>query len=194
MVGTRRAIRLGVLAIGLAMTGCGSDSSTSSSRDASQPTSSPAWSATTVPPGGLQVLRDAYADVTGAEDIAWAPEVAVSYSGEPGITLRAVQADDPKSWVGCPANASEYAGRPCPLSPLETIEMAVSDGVRMVHEKEVPKYVGCDQPEPPDAPGDQVISVRPDKQHRDCFSDFAVTMYLDASGAVDTVDFVLSSP
>ena len=132
--------------------------------------------------------------MTGAADIVWASKISVSYSGEPGIWLSAAQADDPKSWEGCPANKTEYAARPCPLSPLETIEMAVSEGVKMVHEEEVPKYVGCDRPEPPEAPDDQVISVRPDKRHRNCFSDFAVTMYLDASDTVDAVDFVLSSP
>jgi hypothetical protein len=38
------------------------------------------------------------------------------------------------------------------------------------------------------------ISIRPDMSHRDCFSDYVVTLYLGASDRVSAVDFALSGP
>lgn len=95
---------------------------------------------------------------------------------------------------GLPGGDREYAARSCPVSALEGIELTAGAGARIVHDARIPTQVGCDRPAPPVVARDRVITVRPDRRYRDCVNDFAVTMYLDASGAIATVNVVLSSP
>jgi hypothetical protein len=132
--------------------------------------------------------------VTGREDVDWASTVALSYSGSPAGRIRADEIDDRRAWDACPQGAQRYAARRCPVSALEIMELAAQEGARVVHQQQVPAQVGCDQPSEPAIPHVSVVSLRPDRRHRDCFSDFAVTLYLDGSDKVTAVDVVLSSP
>ena len=184
-----------VIAALLAFGSCGTESAPPGR------TSAPARAAPVAEPGeahqrdtGLDYLTAAYSEVTGRTTVVWAPTVDLLYSGTSAGSIDEGDIGDPQAWASCPAGATDFAERPCPVSPLRAIELAATDGARIVQEEAEPVQVGCDQLADPRIPHASVISVRPDRRHRDCFSDFAVTLYLDESDTVTGVNFVLSAP
>ena len=164
---------LAVVVIGMA--GCGSDAASSD----------PAVAA----PEELLV-----AHATGdTVEVPWADTVTYSLAGEQVARFDAASADRPRTWVGCPPGMGEYEGRDCPVSPLRTIAYAVRHDEGIVPETSVPTTVGCNRY--PSEIGDaSTVWIRPDRDHRDCFSDFAVAVSLDESARISSVDLTLSGP
>lgn len=113
----------------------------------------------------------------------------------------------PQALRSCPAGTVEYEGRPCPVSPLDTVAAAsappgasggsgASGETGVVVEPSAPDTVGCTRlaGPPPGTAGLVATSVRPVPTRRDCFGDFAVTLFTDATGRVVVLRFVLSGP
>lgn len=125
----------------------------------------------------------------------WAPRITLLIEGQDVAVLDSSEADSREAWTDCPSTSTEYAGRECPVSPVSTIKLLDREGGEVVYEKGTPLTVGCSRLSPPPATaGTTVISIRPDHAHRDCFSDFAVALYVDSGGRITMVNFVLSSP
>ncbi|MCD4525930.1 hypothetical protein [Nocardioides sp. cx-173] len=104
-------------------------------------------------------------------------------------------ADDPDTWDGCHAGDTTYEGRDCPVSPLSTIGQDEAPGAGPVVEEAAPQTVGCTADLPrADVDATPLAWIRPDPDLRDCFSDYAVTLYLDDDERVSAVDLVLSGP
>lgn len=177
----------------LTLAGCGDDPAPGS--DAVTDGSAPA-TATQTPTSasGLDLFADAYRDATGGNQVSWAPRVDFFYSGIPGESVDADDLQSASGWDGCPLGEDQYAARDCPVSPLRTLELIADAGAQLVSESTAPTTVGCDRPSQPDITAIEVISIRPDMDHRSCFEDFAITLYLDDSDSIVAVDLVLSSP
>ena len=126
----------------------------------------------------------------------WARQVSVYVGGEKARTLVAAEAADQRSWRLCPPSAAEYAMRKCPVSPFRAMDLLAEDAGMPVYEDRVPTNVGCDTVAvlPDGVRSSSSITIRPDRHHRDCFSDFAITLYVDAEQRVSAVSFTLSSP
>lgn len=155
--------------------GCGSDA------DSSEPAAA-----------DPEDLLFAYAKGDAAE-VPWAERVTYTVGGEEVARFDAASADRPRTWAGCPAGVGEYEGRTCPVSPLTTIAYAVRHGEGVVYETSAPTTVGCNRYRVASG-GAATIWIRPDHEHRDCFSDFAVAVSLDESDRIDSVDLTLSGP
>lgn len=142
-----------------------------------------------------QGLLDAFeAVVPGARTLSWAPVVHYLLGGRLVRTLDVDEVRDPSAWTGCPKQTVVYAGRDCPISMLAMVEYAATTG-DLVVEVGTPATVGCDTVITPARAARLVAaSLRPDREHRDCFSDFAITLYVNADRQVEVVNFVASSP
>ena len=130
----------------------------------------------------------------GRPHVPWAPLVVVRMGGLQVARFDGTAADRPKSWQRCPGASPTYEGRDCPVSPLSTMARASRRGRAVVYETEPPRILGCNRYPRTVAGAATTIWIRPDTDHRDCFSDFAVAVSLDRAGAVASVDFALSGP
>ena len=126
--------------------------------------------------------------------VRWAEHVTYSLSGHEVGTVRPGPSLA-RSLRACPFGATEYEGRTCPVSPLATLAAAVRAGWVIAIERGRPETVGCSTSSAPSgATGLTAVSLRPPKEKRDCFSDFAVTIYVNEQHQVAWIDFVLSGP
>jgi hypothetical protein len=126
--------------------------------------------------------------------VPWADEVTYYVGGQKAAVLDADGAARPDSWEGC-AEGGTYAGRDCPVSALGPVADLVDAGDEPSLESVSPKTVGCSRGAAPDGiESAAVVSIRPPTRMRDCFSDFAVSLYLDDDGRVSAVNLQLSSP
>ena len=133
--------------------------------------------------------------VGGTGDVPWSSDVPIFYGRERVAVLTSADVDDPSAWNLCPANVAEYAGRECPVSPLEAVRTAKGAGSELTVEDGVVATLGCDLVAPLRDPDYvDVVSIRPGKGRQDCFTDFVVALYLDAAGQVAAVEFVVGSP
>lgn len=129
----------------------------------------------------------------GRSHVPWGTTVTYSIASEPVERFAAATANERASWYGCPVDASEYEGRKCPVSPMDTLAAAnEADGV--VYERKGPETVGCNvYSAPPWASVGETVWIRP-AGARDCFSDFVVAVLVDSSDRIRSVDFALSGP
>lgn len=120
--------------------------------------------------------------------------MTVYLGGTRVTTLSPAEANRRTSWSVCPADAIEYDGRACLVSPLEAIATASRGGRSTSIGTERPDVVGCSRVvDPPGTPGRVMGWIRPD-QERACFSDFVVAVYVDDAERISGVNVVLSGP
>lgn len=92
---------------------------------------------------------------------------------------------------GCLPGTKKVEGRDCPVSPLRAVAESPTPSV----EEHPPRRVGCNNFVTPEVSSELSTTViRPPEDQCDCFSDFAVTLYLNDANAVEWVDFALSGP
>lgn len=190
------ATRLALLAAlsTLSLTACGADPSTPSATepDAPPPSSPPSQPS---PAEAFTSYAAGPGAAAGRAEVPWGDVVVYRIDGEQVARLDPDAADRPRSWDGCPAGASSYEGRECPVSPLRTIALVQQEGDPLVHDSERPETVGCNRyPTPGQTATATTTWIRPPLDRRDCFSDFAVAVSLDASGDVTAIDLTLSGP
>ncbi|MEJ7832539.1 MAG: hypothetical protein WKF79_06460 [Nocardioides sp.] len=194
---------LAAVMLALGSTACGVDAG----RETASPTTTPETTSETSPSSwenpsespseslgvGAVEAFTAYAE-GGRPEVPWADVVTYSITGERVARFASGAADRRGTWEGCPARTTTYEGRDCPVSPLGTIAMLAREGGQVVYESAPPRIVGCNRYRAPLDDATTTIWIRPDEQHRDCFSDFALTLSLDRSGRVAAVDLALSGP
>ena len=149
------------------------------------------------PPPGHEEAGRAFVDVLHGrpQDELWAGSVGLYVAGKLSSTLAPADVADPARWVGCPGDVPEYNGRECPVSLLRQVQALHEDGGALVFEDQVPEVVGCDLVRaPPGVDGSDSVTIRPDVDHRSCFRDFAITLYLDDRGRLGTVAVTISGP
>lgn len=136
----------------------------------------------------------AYAEGDGAgTDVPWGDHVRFSIAGEQVAQLSPDFAARREGWVRCPGAATEYEGRRCPVSALAAVRALVHEGGEARLETDAPETVGCSTYRLP-WEGARTTWIRPDEDHRDCASDFAIALATDEDGAVVAVDLALSGP
>jgi hypothetical protein len=168
---------------------------------AAQSSSSAPPQAADPPPGSSAASPDtAAAEAFGAyaqggpPDVPWAPTVVYRIGGDRVARFDADLADRRPSWNGCPPGMRTYEGRDCPVSPLRTIAQAVREGGQVTYDSDPPgRVVGCNRYRWAGVT-QGTTWIRPPRDQRDCFSDFAVAVSLDRSGRVRAVDLTLSGP
>lgn len=196
-------ITLMSLTLGLVTTACSHEavsrrtSTTTASPATRAPSESPAVTPSAEPTKDpdLATVRafTAYAD-GGRSAVRWARVVDYRVAGDlvarfdPGFAKRR------ETWDGCPEGATTYEGRDCPVSPLRTLARVGRGGGEVIYETSPPRIVGCNRYRLPRSEAPVTIWIRPDEQHRDCFSDFAVAVSLNGSSRVVAVDLYLSGP
>ena len=158
--------------------------------DATTPATGPSRASPAVAPEAV-VLLVAYA-AGDTPDVAWSEGVTLSVAGERVGRFGPTEADRRRTWRGCPPDQPTYEGRDCPVSVLRTIADSVRQDEGVTYETEPPRVVGCTDYRRP--PAGDTVWIRPDAEHRDCFTDFAVAVTLDASGSIEAVDLALSGP
>jgi len=163
--------------------------SASSASDAGAASSSPAPSAAIKATEAFVAL----AKGTGSATVPWGEHVAY-YIG--GVRVADLKPEDfPAALQSCPPGKAEYEGRACPVSPLATVASMVNDGADVVVEPNAPTLLGCTNVTmPKEASALAAATVRPLEKDRNCFSDFAVTLFTDATGNVQTIQFTLDGP
>lgn len=171
--------------VGLAMSGCGSDGPVS----AAKPTSTSTTQAQTWGSSAANAFVE-YAE-GGTDKVPWGGSVTYSIGGvqvgtfTPGPSVSG-------ELSACLPGKSEVEGHTCPVSPLKTVS---EDAGHVVFEPSLPGRVGCNTFSPPNVPNAWTPTViRPPEARRDCFSDFAVTLFVNESGNVVGIDFALSGP
>lgn len=200
---------------GTVLTGCGSDDapttaedpatsfSTSSPPATSQPSDSPEPSAPSEPPAssatpsGPAVPGQATATAfrTFARAGTGLPPVADQvdlYLGNAftGFATRA-RASDPKAWRTC-TETGEYAGRACPLSPLDVL--AEHRAVTYV-EKPDSTCLQTYGPVPPDLRKLDRVAIVPAPGSVDsCIDDFAVQVFTNSDGDLAAVSLLMGEP
>lgn len=101
----------------------------------------------------------------------------------------------PAGLKSCPPGTGEYEQRKCPVSPLDSVSGLVRAGLKPSIEPGVPDVAGCSTIERPDSTRQMTaVTIRPPDipEQRNCFSDFAITLFLDGSRKVGAVQFTLS--
>ena len=190
------------LALSLGLAACVSHGtaepmSSATTIETSRPSSSsPATPAESVPEPLATAAVDAfrkYAE-SGPPGVPWAGGVTYRIGGERVARFEPEVADRRETWDDCPRETVTYEGRDCPVSPLSTIAGFVRDGGEIVYETQPPSTIGCNLYHGAVAEAGTTIWIRPSKEGRDCFSDFAVAVSLDRSGRLVSVDFALSGP
>lgn len=176
-----RRMATALAAMALVTTGCGQDA-----RDTA-PTSRP--SPTLEPEEAASGAFIAFA--AGERDqVPWADRVTYSIAGIKAGTFTP-GAGVVEALEGCLPGEKQVEGRDCPVSPLR----AVAETATPVVEERPPTHVGCNVFVTPQASLALLTTViRPPKDERDCFSDYAVTLYLNDAHTVEWVDFALSGP
>jgi hypothetical protein len=134
-----------------------------------------------------------FAKFAGGEPdgVPWADQVAYSING---VVVREVSAGTSmrEKLSGCLPDTNEVEGHPCPASPLDTIGMSKGP---LVFETFTPVHVGCNQFVSPKLPrGLTVTVIRPPESTRDCFTDYAVSLYSNKDDRIAWVDLSLSGP
>lgn len=189
----RHAARAGlgvalVCLIGSASACSGEPSGPSHSSVGAASSRNPATTTSLTPSSAAAFVRLATGDT---DEVPWADEVTWSIAGtEVG---RFIPADDVAARLrGCPSGDTEFEGRQCPVSVLDIVRDAAGGSVV---EKTVPEVVGCNHLRRPPVPAGLTPAVlRPAASSRNCFTDFAVTLWSDAGGRVSWVDLTLSGP
>lgn len=196
----RTPVALAGLSFALAVSGCGSDAdaeptSSATTTTAGSPSASPppAHDASDFPDMTAAQAFTTFA-VTGSGEVPWAAAVTYRIDGEQVARFGPVIADRPAAWDRCPAGTTTYEGRECPVSPLRTVAGIESDGGEVVYESTAPRVIGCKRYRAAAANAATTMWIRPNKELRDCFSDFAVALSLNESGRIRSVDFALSGP
>lgn len=187
-------------AMSLSLAACGSDGAAelvppaTTTQTSFSPSSAPPESAESSPesPAAAEAFTT-YAE-GGRPAVPWAGTVIYRISGDQVARFDSAFADRRETWNGCPSQTVTYEGRDCPVSPLRTIARFGRDGGEVVYETETPSTVGCNPYQAAGAEATTTIWIRPQEQHRDCFTDFAVAVTLDGLGRVVAVDFMLSGP
>lgn len=172
----------------LTAAGCGDG--TSVAGDSPSPVASDSPSPTQPPE---QAAAEAFVTLSsdGPDQVPWADQVTYSIGGvqvgtfAPGATV-------PNDVKRCPLGKNEVEGHTCPVSPLDTVaDVAPMASIEMA----TPDRVGCNLFVAPKVPARLTsASIRPPADSRNCFSDFAVTLYVDDAGHVQWLDFALSGP
>jgi hypothetical protein len=179
-----------LLAAMLVVSGCGRTGSTDQPERPRASVSASSDAATTAARALIALARDPGSGPRSP----WASAVDYSIGGVEVGAVRA-GADLTTALAVCPAGASEYEGHACPVSPLMTLKNLTGSGGEPVVEKGEAVTVGCNRYRPPAASvGLDAVTIRPPDDERDCFNDFAVTLYVDDAGDVGLVDFTLSGP
>lgn len=173
--------------VALLATGCGSSPV--------EPAPGPAdWTATSNASAAAAAFV-AYAAGGEPDVVPWAATVHLSIQGEPATVLDGDRASRRRSWRACPADRTPIEGVTCPLSPLRTIRGLSDEGIEIVHESSPPDTVGCNHyVTPPTGGGVDTAWIRPDPDHRSCFTDVAIAVTVDDTGDVTAVDLFLSGP
>lgn len=136
----------------------------------------------------------AYAGGDGAgTDVPWGDSVRFSIAGEQVAQLSPDFAARREGWVRCPGAVTEYEGRRCPVSGLTPVRALVQEGGQPRLETDAPETVGCSTYRLP-WEGAGTVWIRPDEDHRDCVTDFAIAVATDGDGAIVAVDLALSGP
>jgi hypothetical protein len=126
--------------------------------------------------------------------VPWARAVDFYIGGSSVARLDPTSAADLGAWNGCP-KSGDYAGRECPVSALGPIADLVGAGRDPVYEDKVPETVGCSRgSEPLGISSATVMSIRPTPRERDCFSDFAVSLFFNEDNEIVGVNLQLSAP
>jgi hypothetical protein len=134
----------------------------------------------------------ALAKGTGSATVPWGEHVTYYIAGV-RITDLAPK-DLPVALRTCPPGETTHEGWTCPLSPLKTIARTVKEG-GVVVEPGAPTVLGCTNVTAPKGTAElTAATVRPRKKDRNCFTDFAVTLFTDTAGSVDTIQFTISGP
>jgi hypothetical protein len=134
----------------------------------------------------------ALAQGTASATVPWAEQVTY-YIGAVRVADLTPK-ELPAALRSCPPGKAEYEQRKCPVSPLKTIATMVKDGAVVV-EPDAPTTLGCTNVTiPKDTATLMAATVRPLEQDRNCITDFAVTLFTDATGNVDTIQFTLDGP
>jgi len=128
---------------------------------------------------------------TGTDEVPWSDAVTYSIGGvevgtfHPGPTF----AD---SLSACLPGKTEVEGHTCPVSPLKTLAEVADDAAL---ESALPDHGGCNKFAAPQTPlGTTPTVIRPPEDRRDCFTDFAITLFVNDSDQVAWIDFALSGP
>lgn len=127
-------------------------------------------------------------------DVAWADPVRFSIAGEQVALLGPGFAERREGWLRCPGGATEYEGRDCPVSALTPIWRATEHDHDVVIDEEAPETVGCNRYAGPGVEAAATAWIRPEKDERDCFGDFAVAVVVDADSRIVAIDLFLSGP
>ena len=130
----------------------------------------------------------------GRAKVPWASIVTFTIHGERVARFDSAFADRRESWDGCPAGAATYHGRHCPISPLSAIAHLAQRGGEVVFQTTAPRGVGCNRYRAPSANVATTTWIRPNKEARDCGSDFGVALSLNRAGKVVWIDFTPVEP
>jgi len=133
----------------------------------------------------------------GSTTVPWSDRVSYLIEGDEVASLGSADASTRQAWSGCPAGQSEYAGRACPVSPVTALAGLLAEGGEAVAEPGTPRTVGCSSPVlagPAELNAASAVTIRPPLDRRDCFSDFAVTLYLADDDRVSALALTLSGP
>lgn len=192
------------------LTGCGSDdtpttaadpgptssapsvASTPATPESSAPTTTPASSPVGPAVPGLAtaaVFRSFARAGTGLPPVADQVDLYLG-NAFTGFATRA-QADDPRSWATC-TEVGDYAGRACPISPLEVLAEH-----RAVAYVDTPDS-SCLQtygPVPPDLRKLDRVTIVPAPGSVDsCLDDFAVQLFTTSEGELAAVSLLMGEP
>lgn len=173
------ALLMAVLAV--VVTGCGQDALATDLTPIQPPPLSPEEKAS----GAFIAFASGEPD-----DVPWADRVTYSIGG---VKIRTFTpgAGVSEALEGCLSGTKQVEGRDCPVSPLRTVAESATPSV----EERPPSRLGCNTFVTPEVSSALSMTViRPPQDDRDCFSDFAVTLYLNDADAVEWLDFALSGP
>jgi hypothetical protein len=184
----RHVAALALIAIA-ALTGCGADTASDAAGGPTTPLpTSPASSdtpPTTAPaePGSAQLLRRLARGTGTPPPMAAQVDLYLGNAFTGLVTRRS--AADPDAWATC-TEVGSYAGRACPLSPLDVLER------HAVREEDGPPdaCLSTYGPLPPDVRALTRTSLVPARRGS-CADDFAVQLFTDGSGRLVAVSLLL---
>ncbi|MBM7516846.1 hypothetical protein [Nocardioides nitrophenolicus] len=133
----------------------------------------------------------------GSTTVPWSDRVSYLIEGSVVASLSSADASTHQAWSGCPPSEHEYAARACPVSPVTARAGLLAEGGEAVVEPGTPHTVGCSSPvlaAPAELNAASAVTIRPPLVRRDCFADFAVTLYLADDDRVSALALTLSGP
>ena len=193
-----KAMALGAgLALYLGNAACDSDtrgkpmSSSTTTADSRTASSAPLQPAESVQESSGTAAARAFSTYAegGRVKVPWASIVTFTIHGERVARFDSAFADRRESWDGCPVGAATYQGRHCPISPLRAVARLVQRGGEVVYQTTAPPTVGCHRYRAPSVNVATTTWIRPNKESRDCGSDFGIALSLDRAGKVVWIDF-----